>query len=215
MGRWLSRDPIGELGSINLRTQKVKNENNLHLYGFIKNNTINLIDPFGLSEYIVLWGIESITDPFSKSGVIGGAKVEGVVISLVSDEKCQFPAMNFDGKFVGVSFPVPYSILSYVGIFKDSWGASDYDFYRIEGDSIFQSAFSLQFGKYGISGPTFVKFGELIKVKMTTTSGFEISAGSHWKGSINLEGLKKGQGISTNFCGSLKSSIIARNRIWQ
>ena len=34
LGRWISRDPIGEQGGINL-------------YGYVGNNSINLVDPFG------------------------------------------------------------------------------------------------------------------------------------------------------------------------
>jgi uncharacterized protein RhaS with RHS repeats len=35
MGRWLTRDPLQEAGGINL-------------YGFVKNNPVNFIDPYGL-----------------------------------------------------------------------------------------------------------------------------------------------------------------------
>jgi len=41
MGRWLSRDPIGERGGLNL-------------YGFVGNDAIRRIDPFGLDYYIYI-----------------------------------------------------------------------------------------------------------------------------------------------------------------
>ena len=38
-GRWLSRDPVGESGGINL-------------YGFVQNDPVNKVDPLGLEPYI-------------------------------------------------------------------------------------------------------------------------------------------------------------------
>ena len=40
LGRWLTRDPLGEAGGINL-------------YGFVGNNPMNFLDPFGLEKLIV------------------------------------------------------------------------------------------------------------------------------------------------------------------
>jgi RHS repeat-associated protein len=43
LGRWLSRDPIGERGGINL-------------YGYVGNNPINWVDPLGLETAVVIGG---------------------------------------------------------------------------------------------------------------------------------------------------------------
>ena len=52
--RWLNRDPIGELGAINL-------------YGFVGNNPINFVDPFGLLTAVFVGG-PSPADAQNSSG---------------------------------------------------------------------------------------------------------------------------------------------------
>ena len=42
-GRWLSRDPIGESGGINL-------------YGYVGNSPVNYVDPLGLFQFYGNWG---------------------------------------------------------------------------------------------------------------------------------------------------------------
>ena len=56
-GRWLSRDPIGELGGLNL-------------YGFVGNDGINFFDPFGLTRtYVNLdSGYRLAVDDFNERG---------------------------------------------------------------------------------------------------------------------------------------------------
>ena len=41
-GRWLSRDPIGEIGGLNV-------------YGYVGNDPVNSIDPFGLRTEVTIW----------------------------------------------------------------------------------------------------------------------------------------------------------------
>lgn len=50
MGRWVNRDPIGELGSVLVRGETEEKKADLNLYVFVLNNPINLIDLLALSE---------------------------------------------------------------------------------------------------------------------------------------------------------------------
>ncbi len=43
MGRWTTRDPLGEAGGVNL-------------YAFVGNNPVNWVDPWGLYTEVVQWG---------------------------------------------------------------------------------------------------------------------------------------------------------------
>lgn len=48
-GKWLSRDPIAEKGSVLLRKDKKKKFETL--YGFIRNDAVNAVDKLGLNRY--------------------------------------------------------------------------------------------------------------------------------------------------------------------
>jgi hypothetical protein len=41
LGRWIQRDPIGEQGGLNL-------------YGYVANNSVNFVDPLGLSSVVIM-----------------------------------------------------------------------------------------------------------------------------------------------------------------
>jgi RHS repeat-associated protein len=58
IGRWMNRDPLGEAGGINL-------------YGFVQNDPVNKIDPFGLSDLFYDSGSGTLTLYDSGGNVVG------------------------------------------------------------------------------------------------------------------------------------------------
>jgi RHS repeat-associated protein len=59
LGRWISRDPIGEQGGINL-------------YGYVGNNPVEIVDPLGLVWYNPFsWNWGKIGDAFTLRGGVG------------------------------------------------------------------------------------------------------------------------------------------------
>lgn len=168
-GRYLTPDPIGLRGGINL-------------FAYVNNNPIKRVDPFGLAEYFVMWTTSAIADP---TGVAGGMKVEGTIISFELDKYNRHPARNFEGTFPGASFPFPVSKTSNVAIFKDDLPLPD--FYNIEGNSLIMTSVSIMIGQYGFSGPAHISFGNLLMQSMETECGIDFSAGAAWPGSISLK----------------------------
>lgn len=99
VGRWTSRDPIGEKGGLNL-------------YVYVENNPINFIDPLGL-EVGLHYGMDgSITPPAMDNnravisgGVMTGASVIGggflaweyAIGPTIRNTKLDGPKMNKDG----------------------------------------------------------------------------------------------------------------------
>ncbi|CAB1080534.1 hypothetical protein D1AOALGA4SA_8213 [Olavius algarvensis Delta 1 endosymbiont] len=139
-GRYLTSDPIGLLGGINL-------------YTYTSNNPINREDLYGLADYIVNFNYEAFS--WDAPGVVS---VEGTVYTKEKNQNNRYEAAEFKGKFVGLSAglnPVGKSA-SNILIFRDNW--QDPDVTRIEGESrISQITFGFMEG-FSIGS---YKFGEL------------------------------------------------------
>jgi RHS repeat-associated protein len=82
IGRWLSRDPIGENGGLNL-------------YQYVRNSPVKLIDPFGKQAEVIAGG-------FIIEEIITGGAVTGFVLELIKDscKKCP-PCMPFPKGTIG------------------------------------------------------------------------------------------------------------------
>jgi len=121
------------------------------------------------------------------AGAPGLSGISGMVISTKPDKYGNYPAMNFKGNFVGVSYPRPVSwTFNNVAIFEDN--LSDPCLSNIEGESEILTGASVVIGDEIFSGPGIFRFGGLRLKEMGVTSGIDLSAGSHWKGGIHLVG---------------------------
>ena len=93
IGRWLNRDPLGEAGGINL-------------YGFVQNNPVNLIDPWGLLDMYQTYQYFHGSKPDPNSNIPPGFTWQGSDMvadlgKMVLDQAAQMTAENLAGKYIG------------------------------------------------------------------------------------------------------------------
>ncbi len=183
LGRWLSRDPLEELGSKILRNERtdlelidplykiaLKQENDINLYSFNLNNPATRIDPFGLASYQVYWSLTA-------DSAFGNmrAKVSGIVVDMEMNKKCNYDAVDFKGKFRGLS----YDAIPISGTFNNNETFEDGmpwpDVTRVQGRSKIITG-SIAFHKWGKSGGGY-QFGSLrgTKTSISDAEGFDLS----------------------------------------
>jgi RHS repeat-associated protein len=89
--RWLSRDPIGEQGGINL-------------YGFVGNNPMSRVDPYGLEDFLMMDFTTDFNSPASQQGYAEGAEA----VANFIDKNVLAPLLSNPGNgIVGAEFQGP------------------------------------------------------------------------------------------------------------
>ena len=155
-GRYMTTDPLGLEGGLNLFT-------------YVDNNPINFLDILGLAKYRVYWSVESV----SYLGM-GGAEIKGLVIAMNKNAQGLYDAIEFKGLFLGVSVGSPYGVtVNNTEIFEDQCEKPNVR--RIQGLSWFLSG-TAAFDKEGISGGAFY-FGSLrgTNKNPSKVEGFDLS----------------------------------------
>jgi RHS repeat-associated protein len=136
LGRWINRDPLGEAGEINL-------------YGFVGNNPVSFVDPYGLLQITVGWsggnilgGSGSVTWDSNTNQVTGslGAGLGGGSGFTIAAGSSKPPADSEVSS--GVMFTGTGGFRGFGGFF--SWGGNN------KGESVTDWGVGFGFGLEGI-----------------------------------------------------------------
>jgi RHS repeat-associated protein len=156
IGKWTAKDPILFAGG------------DANLYGYVENDPVNWVDPYGLAKYLVSYQITSVG-----VGPATAYHISGIVLAQEQNSDSTHKGVKFSGYMFGIGAGLPFGYSEGSEMCED--GFDNPDVRRIGGSAGMLSGGSTSFGNNGQFSAGHLRLGHLVGTNMnpSTTRGFD------------------------------------------